>query len=154
MLNELELQTYPTGEPGWCITTKLPLKNAAQVCIGLVGISRDLHTPTEDYRDVAAALKAVQARLDEPTTVDDLARTAGLSTFQFDRRIREVFHISASQLLLKFRMDLGRHRLRDTKTPISQVALECGYADQSSFTRQFHRTIGLTPAEYRKRNLA
>src|SRR6218665_2416119 len=52
LLNELELHLYPTGEPGWCITTKLPLKNRAQECIGLVGISRDLHAPTDDYRDV------------------------------------------------------------------------------------------------------
>lgn len=150
LLNELELHTYPTGEAGWCITTKLPLKNKEDQCIGLVGISRDLHAPTEDYRDVAEALRLAQSRLDAPMNVEDLARTAGLSAFQFDHRIREVFHFSASQLLLKFRMDRATQRLRDTTLPIAQVALECGYADQSSFTRQFHRTIGLTPAEYRK----
>ncbi len=151
LLNELELHTYPTGEAGWCMTTKLPLKNRQGVCVGLVGISRDLHAPTEDYRDVAQALRSAQARLDAPMTVDELAQMAGLSAFQFDHRIREVFHVSASQLLLKFRLDHATQRLRDTAQPIVQVALECGYADQSSFTRQFRRTLGLTPAEYRKR---
>lgn len=151
LLNELELHAYPTGEAGWCITTKLPLRGRDDVCIGLMGISRDLHAPSEDYRDVAEALRTAQARLDEPMTVEALAKIAGLSTFQFDQRIRDVFHLSASQLLLKFRLDWGRERLRETTLPIAQVALACGYADQSSFTRQFHRTIGLTPAEYRKR---
>lgn len=154
LLNELELHAYPTGESGWCITTKLPLRSRTEKCVGLVGISRDLHAPTEDYRDVAEALRKAQARLDSPMTIDDLAKIAGLSAFQFDHRIREVFHVSASQLLLKFRLDLARQRLRDTTTPIAHVAQECGYADQSSFTRQFHRTIGLTPAEFRKRHKA
>lgn len=151
LLNELELHTYPTGEPGWCLTTKLPLRGRTEKCVGLVGISRDLHAPSEDYRDVAEALRTAQTRLDAPMTVEDIAQASGLSAFQFDHRIKEVFHVSASQLILKFRMDRATQRLRDTVLPIAQVALECGYADQSAFTRQFHRTLGLTPGEYRKR---
>lgn len=151
LLNELELHMYPNGNTGWCITTKLPLKDKRERCVGLVGISRDLHAPSDDYRDVAAALRVVQSKLDSPMTVEDIARIAGLSAFQFDHRIKQVFHVSASQLILKFRMDLATQRLRDTTKPIAHVALECGYADQSAFTRQFHRMIGLTPSEYRKR---
>jgi len=151
LLNELELHAYPNRQPGWCITTKLPLRDRDQRCIGLVGISKDLHAPTEDYRDVAEAIQDAQARLDQPLTVEEVAAAAGLSTYQLDRRIREVFHLSTSQLILKFRLDRARQRLRDTAMPIAQVALECGYAEQSSFTRQFGRSIGLTPAQYRKR---
>jgi AraC-like DNA-binding protein len=151
LLNELELHTYPSREAGWCITTKLPLRGSQNECVGLVGISRDLHAPTDDYRDVAEAVRRAQSRLDTPLTVEEIATDAGLSAFQLDRRIREVFHLSTSQLLLKFRMDLARQRLRDTSLAIAHVALECGYADQSSFTRQFRRTIGLAPAEFRKR---
>lgn len=153
LLNELELHAYPTGEQGWCITTKLPLRSRGDRCAGLVGISRDLHAPTDGYRDVAEALRKAQSRLDSPMTIDDLAQIAGLSTFQFDHRIKEVFHVSASQLILKFRMDLAVQRLRDTSLPIAQIAFECGYSDQSAFTRQFHRTVGLTPSQYRKRTL-
>lgn len=151
LLNELELHLYPSGDEGWCLTNKLPLRGVGEKCVGLVGFSRDLHAPTEDYRDVAEALRKVQTRLEQPMTVDDVAKLAGLSTFQLDHRIREVFHVSASQLMLKFRLDRATQRLRDTTLPIAHIALEIGYADQSSFTRQFHRTIGLTPAEYRKR---
>lgn len=152
LLNELELHAYPTGDSGWCLTTKFPLFGTGSRCVGLVGISRDLHAPTDDYRDVAAALKEALTRLDSPLKVEDIAQWAGLSTFQLDHRIREVFHVSTSQLLLKFRMDLATQRLRDTSLPIAQIAFQCGYADQSAFTRQFHRTIGLTPNEYRKQS--
>jgi AraC-like DNA-binding protein len=150
LLNELELHTYPTGETGWCLTTKLPLKGHGGTCTGLVGMSRDLHAPTDDYREIAEALRQAQTRLDSPLTVEEIAQRACLSAYQLDRRIRDVFHVSANQLLLKFRMDLATQRLRDTPEPIAQIALECGYADQSAFTRQFRRTAGLSPGEYRK----
>jgi AraC-like DNA-binding protein len=32
---------------------------------------------------------------------------------------------------------------------LSELALECGYADQAAFTRQFHKSVGLTPGAYR-----
>lgn len=150
LLNELELHTYPTGEPGWCLTTKQPLKNVAGQSIGLVGLSRDLYTPTDDYRDVATAFRAVQSQLDAAWTVDEVARLAGLSSYQMDQRIRDVFHLSTNQLILKFRMDHAMQRLRDTSKPIARIALECGYSDQSAFTRQFRRTIGITPGDYRR----
>jgi len=150
LLNELELHTYPTGEPGWCMTTKHPLKNDAEECIGLVGISQDLYAPTDDYRDVAAALHEVQQNLDSQWTVEAVAQRAGLSSYQIDQRIREVFRLTTNQLVLKFRMDRATQRLRDTAKPIAEIALECGYSDQSAFTRQFRRTIGLAPGDYRR----
>jgi AraC-like DNA-binding protein len=86
--------------------------------------------------------------------VGDLARVAGLSPYQFDQRIRRLFRLSTGQLLLKFRMDSAAEYLRDTDRPLTQVALDCGFADQSAFTRQFRRTTGLTPGEYRRTFLA
>lgn len=150
LLNELELHTYPTGEPGWCMTTKLPLRDKASLCVGLVGMSRDLHAPTEDYRDVAEALREVQAALDASWTVEEVAGRAGMSAYRLDQRIREVFHLSTNQLILKFRMDRATQQLRDTERPILQIAFDCGYADQSAFARQFRRTIGHTAGEYRR----
>jgi AraC-like DNA-binding protein len=41
-------------------------------------------------------------------------------------------------------------RLRETDDPIAAVALDCGYSDQSAFTRQFRQTVGLSPSEYRR----
>lgn len=148
--NELESHIYATGEQGWCLTTKQPLRNRAGKCIGLVGISRDLYPPTDDYRDVAATIHEVRNQLEAVWTVDDMARLAKLSAYQFDQRIREVFHLSANQLVLKLRMDRAVQRLRDTTRPIAQIALECGYSDQSAFTRQFRRTLGIAPGDFRR----
>lgn len=153
VLNQLELHLYPTGQTGWCLTDKLPLVGANGRVIGLAGVSHDLHPPdesAEDYRAVAAAVRHARDNLGERLTADDLAGVAGLSAYQLDHRIRKLFRLTTGQLVLKLRMDAAAEQLRDTDRPIARIGLECGYADQSAFSRQFRRTTGLTPGEYRR----
>ncbi len=70
--------------------------------------------------------------------------------FQFDQRIRAMFGLSAGQYLTRLRIDQASERLRRSDEPISQIALDCGYADQTAFTRQFRKVVGLSPGSYRK----
>ena len=58
---------------------------------------------------------------------------------------------SASPPAKPVRLRIGRacDRLRHTEAPLSELALECGYADQAAFTRQFRKSVGLTPGAYR-----
>lgn len=153
VLNQLELHVYPSGQAGWCLTDKFPLLDAAGKVIGLAGVSHDLHAPDESagqYRSVAAAVNHARANLERRVTAGELAGVAGLSVYQLDQRIRRLFRLTTGQLLLKFRMDAAAEQLRDTDRPVSQVGLACGFADQSAFARQFRRTTGLTPGEYRR----
>jgi AraC-like DNA-binding protein len=46
-------------------------------------------------------------------------------------------------------MEAAVQRLRDTRDPIAAIALDCGYSDQSAFTRQFRQTVGISPSQYR-----
>jgi hypothetical protein len=43
----------------------------------------------------------------------------------------------------------GVRLLLETDDPIATIALECGYTDQSAFTRQFRQTLGMSPSKYR-----
>jgi AraC-like DNA-binding protein len=47
-------------------------------------------------------------------------------------------------------MEAAVQRLRDSDDAIAAIALDCGYSDQSAFTRQFRQTIGASPSEYRR----
>jgi AraC-like DNA-binding protein/PAS domain-containing protein len=148
----MERHLYPNGSEGWCLTWKEPLMDAAGIIRGLVGISRDAPA-LSGSAPVSAALSATLAyiddHLDEPLRIPDLAARAGLSPFQFDQRIRTTFGFSAGQYLSRLRIDRACDRLRHTDAPLRELALECGYADQAAFTRQFHKTVGLTPGAYR-----
>ncbi len=153
ILDQLELQLYPHGETGWCLTNKLPLYNGSGRVVGVAGISRDLHVrhdEGDDYAQLAAAIRRIRESYHQPLKVRQLAADAGLSEYQFEQRIRRIFQITPGQLLQKVRMEAAVRYLATTGTPIAQIALDCGYADQSSFSRQFKQTVGLSPAEYRR----
>ena len=81
--------------------------------------------------------------------VGDLAALAGLSDYQFEERIRAIFQLTAGQFIQQVRMENAMRLLRATEQPIAQIALECGYSDQSAFTRQFRQTTGMPPTGYR-----
>ena len=152
ILNQLELHFYATGGRGWCLTNKLPLHDKRGEVIGLMGISKDLHAANErgeDYSAVAEAVQFIRKNFGETLRVTDLAARAGLSQYQFEQRIRKLFQITAGQLIQKTRMDAAVKKLRETNDPIAIIALDCGYSDQSAFTRQFRQTTGLSPSEYR-----
>jgi AraC-like DNA-binding protein len=148
----MELHLYPDGSEGWCLTWKEPLIDATGAIRGLAGISRDAPT-LAGSAPVSAALSAtlayIEDHLDQPLRIPELAARAGLSPFQFDQRIRTLFDLSAGQYLSRLRIDRACDRLRHTNAPLSELALECGYADQAAFTRQFHKSVGLTPGAYR-----
>ena len=153
ILDQLELHFYPTGGRGWCVTNKLPLRGRDGSQIGLFGVSKDLQVANErsaDFSQIAEAVRRIQAQYGEPLMVRDLAKRAGLSVYQFEQRIRRIFHITAGQLIQKVRMDAAVQRLRESEASVAAIAMECGYSDQSAFTRKFHQTVGLSPSEYRR----
>jgi PAS domain S-box-containing protein len=150
---ELELHLYPDGEQGWCLTWKEPLFNRGGGVAGLVGLSRDLWPakPAPDATQaLSAALHYAQKHPDATLKVADLAARAGLSVFQFDQRIRAMFGLSAGQYLTRMRIERASERLRRSADGISEIALDCGYADQTTFARQFRKTVGVSPGQYRK----
>jgi PAS domain S-box-containing protein len=150
--NQLEIHFYASGGKGWCLTNKLPLRDKAGSVIGLMGISKDLQAANErsrDYASIARVVKHIQAAFGAPLRVNQLAKLAGLSPYQFEQRIRAIFQITAGQFIQKVRMENAMRRLRESGMAIAQIALECGYSDQSAFTRQFRQTTGMTPSDYR-----
>lgn len=152
--DRLELHLYPGGASGWCLTYKEPIRAKEGRIAGLCGISRDLHAlagPDDEFGALSTALDHIHRHFDEPLRLPRLAEMAGLSVYQFDQRIRTLFQVTAGQYILKVRLDSARERLATTAEPIVQVALACGYSDQSAFSRQFKQAVGISPHEYRKR---
>jgi AraC-like DNA-binding protein len=151
--DQLELHFYPTGRCGWCVTNKLPLRARDGALVGLYGVSKDLQATEEDGEDfaqIAAALARIRSRYDQPLHVGELARGANLSVYQFEQRIRRIFHVTAGQLIQKVRMEAAVERLVESDESIAAIAVKCGYSDQSAFTRKFRETVGLSPSEYRR----
>ncbi len=79
LVSQLELHVHRSGLVGWCLTTKLPLRNVKGKVVGLVGVSQDLRLPnldTNEYRQVSLAIQYAEQHLDQPPKINQLAQRA------------------------------------------------------------------------------
>lgn len=95
------------------------------------------------------AVAYMEEHLAEPLDRDSVARAAGLSGSHFSHLIREKTGRTFTDLMAQYRVDRAKILLRRTGGSIIQIALECGFEDQSYFTRVFKRYAGTTPRAYR-----
>ena len=149
----LELHVSRSRTTGWCLTNKLPLTNSVGGVIGLVGVSRDLRLPDmtgDDFEHISAAVHYAESHLAESPGNNTLARVAGMSPYQLDRRMKRVYGLTTGQWLLKTRISEAQRLLVETDAPIAAIALDVGYGDQSAFTKQFRRATGVPPSVFRR----
>lgn len=152
ILAQLELHLHRSGNMGWCLTTKLPLRDRQGNIIGLIGASQDLKLPdleSDEYAELSRTIQSIEADLRSPVSVARMAEMARMSRYQLDRRMKVVFGLSAGQWLLKVRVHVAQQLLQQTDLPISQIAMRVGYSDQSAFSRQFRLSTGFTPHQFR-----
>jgi AraC-like DNA-binding protein len=82
-------------------------------------------------------------------TLNDLAAAAGLSRYYFLRAFRREVGVTPHAYLTGRRIAAAKGLL-DGNVPLSEVALACGFYDQSHFTRSFKGCTGVTPGQYRR----
>ena len=152
ILDHLELHWYAPHKPGWCLTTKLPMRDAGGRIIGLIGISRDVRASIET-RDIpvefAAALHHFEANLSDPIKPSALARRAQMTPYRFARLMKRFFGLTPSQFISKARVAAASRLLRETDQSVAEIALACGFYDHSAFTRTFRAMTGVTPTQFR-----
>ncbi|MCP5535983.1 MAG: AraC family transcriptional regulator [Akkermansiaceae bacterium] len=150
--DQLELIFNRDGSVGWYLASKIPLVGKNGTVIGLASISRDLLTPGDEdlrFAGLAKVIERIQHDYSDDLKPSSLAKTAGLTLTQLERRMRKVFKLTTSQFIRKTRIEAAARMLTNTDKAIIDIALDCGYGDQSAFTRQFKSTVGMAPGAYR-----
>jgi transcriptional regulator GlxA family with amidase domain len=92
----------------------------------------------------------VHDRLGDQLRVADLAAAADCSAQALERRMKKVFGVTATQFVLRTRVDVATRLLTTTETPLAEVATAVGFYDQADFTRRFARLTNETPAQFRR----
>jgi PAS domain S-box-containing protein len=152
IIERLEMQWHAPNRPVWCLTTKLPIRDATGVATGIIGISQDVRSPvaTQDIPSgVAAALAQLERGYADAVTPRALAATAKLPPARFARIIKRIFGITPIQMITKTRIAAASRLLRETSRSVAEIALECGFYDHSAFTRAFRAVTGVTPTQFR-----
>jgi AraC family transcriptional regulator len=99
---------------------------------------------------VRRAKEMLCANLDGRVPLKEIARECGLSVSHFSRSFRRTIGAPPHSWLLTHRIEVAKQRLRDRRLSLSEVALTCGFADQSHLTRVFTRFVGASPGAWRR----
>lgn len=98
------------------------------------------------------ATEYLSANLGSEGSLKEIAAQCGLSTSHFSKAFKETLGIAPHQWLIRRRIEVAKVLLKAPSQPLSEVALECGFADQSHFTRVFTRLVGIGPGAWRRHN--
>lgn len=90
--------------------------------------------------------------LEQKIDLDTLANQVGLSRFHFTRAFKTSFGIPPYKYLLNLRIREAADSLRNTRLPITDIALNVGFSCSSEFARAFRQAMGCTPREFRLLN--
>ncbi|OWJ90254.1 AraC family transcriptional regulator [Pseudomonas sp. A46] len=91
----------------------------------------------------------MEANLEEPIDLDDLASFVELSRRQLERLFQKYLRCSPSRYYLKLRLLRARQLLRQTPLPVVQVALGCGFLSAQNFSKCYREHFGIAPSNER-----
>lgn len=98
-------------------------------------------------RRVTEAMTSIQ---DIDLSLKELAAHCGLSVSYFIRAFKATTGDSPHQWILRHRIEKSKVMLARDGSTLVEVAVCCGFADQSHFTRMFKSFVGVTPAVWRR----
>ncbi|WP_049783800.1 helix-turn-helix domain-containing protein [Acaryochloris marina] len=95
-------------------------------------------------------LDYIDANLDQNMGLADLAAVVDLSQHHFSSMFKESMGVPPYRYVLQRRIQQAKQLLKNDSLSITDIALTCGFADQSHMTKHFRKTVGITPKTYRE----
>lgn len=153
LLNRVEALYTRQQAKDWYITTKHPVFSANGDLVGVMGCVREYRQeigaiPGADR--IQKVVSHIQRHHDQPLRTETLARVACMSERQLQRHFCRIFGMSTRAFLSRTRVQAACDDLARTSKPMSEIALDHGFSDQSTFCRQFAEHTGETPLRYRR----
>ena len=116
----------------------------------LVGVSQklpDMKSADKAYGRLKKSTEFIRDNLRQKISITDLAEASSCSVATLERDFSRVFQMTPQQYHNAQRINYAKHLLSKS-IPYSDVALECGYSDQSAFCRAFKRVTSVSAREY------
>jgi AraC family transcriptional regulator len=118
---------------------------------GNAAVTDDLTSGGLSPWQLRRVLDFLSAHLSDDPTVAELARECGLSSGYFSRAFRQTTGVTPHQWLIRKRVERARQLLLGNGLELADIALVCGFVDQSHFTRVFAKFEGDSPGRWRQR---
>jgi AraC family transcriptional regulator len=96
------------------------------------------------------ALEYIHTHLELEIKLEDLAKVVGISPYYFCRLFKQSVGVAPYRYVIQQRVERAKQLLKNAELVIADVALQCGFASQSHFTKHFRQFTGITPRVYRE----
>ncbi|MCI0416890.1 AraC family transcriptional regulator [bacterium] len=96
-----------------------------------------------------SVLAILKLHFSSPPSLSEIAEEIGVHPVHLAKTFRRFEGHTPGEFIRKLRVDFARQKLSGTSEPLSQIALDAGFADQTHFTKVFKRLTGLTPRRFR-----
>ncbi|SHF26297.1 transcriptional regulator, AraC family [Seinonella peptonophila] len=101
-------------------------------------------------KEVTEVITYIHHHLDEPLTLPLLARLAGYSPYHFTRIFKKQMGLSPLYYISSLRIERAKKLLLETDFTVRDIGLEIGQQSLGTFTTQFTKRVGVSPATFRK----
>ncbi|MGB0416727.1 MAG: helix-turn-helix domain-containing protein [Coraliomargarita sp.] len=152
--NKIELVPAEDGSLDWLCTTKIPLYGNEGDIVGLAGVTRvirDSDAVYAEHPEMHLIVDYVRAHYRDKMSVADMAAVGGISVSSQERLFRKTFGLTPLMYLRKTRLNTACKLLRDSAISLADIAVRCGFNDQTNMTRAFRMELKITPLRYRRR---
>jgi AraC family transcriptional regulator len=101
-------------------------------------------------RQIRSALEYIEAHVADDISLADIAGAAGVSVSSVTRGFRTALEVAPHRWVLNRRIALAQRLMSTGKTPLSEIAVLCGFVDQSHLARVLSRHVGASPGIWRR----
>ena len=138
------------------VTELSRIKDQETLCLWVVkvleklidGIYETRHT--KNYQRIKKALDFIETYHHEPMSVEKIAREVYLSPSRLSHIIKDELGITLVDYISKVRIEKAKALIKNKELPLSQIALEVGFPDQSYFTKVFKKIERCSPKTFRQ----
>ncbi|UFP93951.1 helix-turn-helix domain-containing protein [Gloeobacter morelensis] len=127
---------------------------ATALALRLIRRYSTARTSVSDYlgglskRRLRRVIDYIDAHLEEPLRLSELAGQAGLSPYHFCRLFKQATGITPHQCVIRRRVERAKRLLQQPEATIADVAFRCGFSSQSHLSRHFRQLVGVAPRTF------
>lgn len=150
--NKIEFIPNRHGLVDWCLTNKVPMLDEDGRVIAVAGVSLPFSPSDKGMNpnsEIEPTVQFVRENFTQKISIPHLAQQAELSISSFERHFKKSYHMTVTEYVRHLRVQKGCDQLANSKDRIAEIALDCGYCDQSHFHRDFKRIMNTSPSKYR-----
>ena len=99
---------------------------------------------------IQRGMRYIEAKINEPILLSQVAREAGMSISCFERHLKKQTGMTFTAFVIALRVANTKEMIKKEDCSMLQIALACGFGNQSHFNRVFRKITGTTPRAFRQ----